>query len=46
MVNIQKKRDQFYLRCSRNQYDVINVRTDKDYVDPLMNYYRKREKRY
>jgi len=43
---IEEKWDHFYLRCSRNQFDVINVRTDKDYVDPLMNYFRKREKRY
>ena len=33
-------------RCIRNLFDVINISTDKDYVDPLMNYFRKRDKRY
>ena len=44
--SIQKKWNNFVLRCNRNQFDVINISTDKDYVDPLMNYFKKRDKRY
>ena len=46
MKSVEKKWNHFALKCDRNQFDVINVSTDKDYVDPLMNYFRKREKRY
>ncbi len=44
--SIEQKWNNFILRCNRNQFDVINISTDKDYVDPLMNYFRKRDKRY
>ena len=44
--SIEQKWNNFILRCNRNQFDVINISTDKDYVDPLMNYFRKRDKSY
>ena len=44
--SIEQKWNNFILRCNYNQFDVINISTDKDYVDPLMNYFRKRDKSY
>ena len=44
--SIEQKWNNFILRCNYNQFDVINISTDKDYVDPLMNYFKKRDKRY
>ena len=44
--SINEKWDIFERECSRNQFDVINISTEKDYVNPLMNFFRKREKRF
>ena len=44
--SVQEKWDIFEKECSRNQFDVINISTGKDYVNPLMNFFRKREKRF
>ena len=44
--SVQEKWDIFERECSRNQFDVINISTEKDYVNPLMNFFRKREKRF
>ncbi len=44
--SIKEKWDQFENECGRSRFDVINVGTDKDYVEPLMTYFRRREKRY
>jgi len=44
--SVQEKWDSFDRECSRNQFDVINISTEKDYVNPLMNFFQKREKRY
>jgi len=44
--SVQEKWDIFEKECSRNQFDVINISTEKDYVNPLMNFFQKREKRY
>ena len=44
--SVQEKWDIFERECSRNQFDVINISTKKDYVNPLMNFFRKREKRF
>ena len=43
---VNEKWDIFESECSRNQFDVINISTGKDYVNPLMNFFRKREKRF
>ena len=43
--NINKKWNHFQNECLSNQFDVINVKTNMDYVEPLMNYFNKREKR-
>ncbi len=44
--SIKEKWDHFDNECGRSRFDVINVGTDKDYVEPLMTYFRRREKRY
>ena len=44
--SVNEKWDIFESECSRNQFDVINISTGKDYVNPLMNFFRKREKRF
>ena len=44
--SVQEKWDYFEKECSRNQFDVINISTEKDYVNPLMNFFQKREKRF
>ena len=43
---IKEKWQTFDNECGRSRFDVINVGTDKDYVEPLMTYFRQREKRY
>ena len=43
---IKEKWDLFENECGRSHFDVIIVGTDKDYVEPLMTYFRRREKRY
>ena len=44
--SVNEKWDIFERECSRNQFDVINISTEKDYVNPLMNFFQKREKRF
>ena len=43
--NINEKWNNFQNECLSNQFDVINVKTNMDYVEPLMNYFNRREKR-
>tara|TARA_B110000116_G_scaffold69619_1_gene60190 strand:- start:78 stop:953 length:876 start_codon:yes stop_codon:yes gene_type:complete len=43
--NINEKWKHFQNECLSNKFDVINVKTNMDYVEPLMNYFNKREKR-
>ena len=43
--NINENWNNFQNKCLSNQFDVINVKTNMDYVEPLMNYFNKREKR-
>ena len=45
LSEIQNKWNDFQEECNRNQFDVIDVSTEKDYVEPLMDFFRKREKR-
>ena len=45
LSTIQKKWNDFQEECNRNQFDVIDVSTERDYVEPLMDFFRKREKR-
>ena len=42
---INEKWNNFQNECLRNQFDVINVKTNADYVESLMSYFNKREKR-
>ena len=42
---IQNKWNNFQEKCNRNQFDVIDVSTQSDYVEPLMEFFKKREKR-
>ncbi|MCP4932145.1 MAG: DUF58 domain-containing protein [Candidatus Marinimicrobia bacterium] len=43
--SIREKWETFKKECGRSRFDVIDVGTDKDYVEPLMTYFRRREKR-
>ena len=43
---IREKWDTFEDECGKSRFDVIKVQTDKDYVEPLMTYFNRREKRY
>ena len=43
---IREKWETFEDECGKSRFDVINVQTDKDYVEPLMTYFNRREKRY
>ena len=45
LSEIQNKWNDVQEECNRNQFDVIDVSTERDYVEPLMDFFRKREKR-
>ena len=45
LSTIQKKWNNFQEECNRNQFDIIDVSTQRDYVEPLMEFFKKREKR-
>jgi uncharacterized protein (DUF58 family) len=40
-----EERDIFKRECDRIGFDLIPISTDKDYVEPIMSYFKKREKR-
>ena len=40
-----KSSDNFKKKCDKINFDLIQINTDGDYVDPLMNYFKRREKR-
>jgi len=40
-----KASDNFKKKCDKINFDLIQINTDGDYVDPLMNYFKRREKR-
>lgn len=42
----QKSKDDFLKTCRKNRFDLIPISTQDDYVEPLMNYFRLREKRF
>ena len=44
--SITNKWETFENECGRSRLDVINVGTDADFVEPLMTYFQRREKRY
>ena len=44
--SITNKWEAFDNECGRSRLDVINVGTDADFVEPLMTYFQRREKRY
>lgn len=37
---------QFKKNCDRIKFDLISIRIDLDYIDPLMTFFRRRRKRY
>ncbi|MCH7612568.1 MAG: DUF58 domain-containing protein [Candidatus Marinimicrobia bacterium] len=43
---VTEERDTFKRECERIGFDLIHISTDKDYVEPIMTYFKKREKRY
>ena len=42
---ILEQNEKFAKECDRIGFDVIPISTEKDFVDPLMNYFKTREKR-
>ena len=42
---ILEQNEKFAKECNRIGFDVIPISTEKDFVEPLMNYFKKREKR-
>ncbi len=36
----------FFTQAQQSQFDVVNVSTAEDYIEPLMNFFRTREKRH
>jgi len=42
---ISEKWLNFYDNCKKNKFDVINIKTDQDYVEPIMNFFHRRERR-
>jgi uncharacterized protein (DUF58 family) len=42
---IIEQNEKFAKECDRIGFDIIPISTDKDFVEPLMNYFKKREKR-
>ena len=43
---IQKRQDKFQKETRKIGFDLISVSTDQDFVEPLMSFFRKREKRH
>ena len=43
--SINEKWDSFNNKSKKNNFDVISVTTNRDYVEPLMNFFQKRERR-
>ena len=43
--SINEKWDSFNNKSNRNNFDVISVTTNGDYVEPLMSFFQKRERR-
>ena len=41
----EEKRIKFNKECGRIKFDLIQISTTGDYVEPLMNYFKRREKR-
>lgn len=37
---------QFQKNCDRIKFDLISIRIDRDYIDPLMTFFRRRGKRF
>jgi len=42
---IAEEREAFKKECERIGFDLIHISTDQDYVEPIMTYFKKREKR-
>jgi len=42
--SVIKSQELFKKECDRIGFDLIHISTDKDYVEPLMNYFKRREK--
>ena len=43
--SINEKWDSFNNKSKKNNFDVISVTTNRDYVEPLMSFFQKRERR-
>ncbi len=42
----EDENNHFISRCKKNKFDIIRISTDEDYIEPIMSYFRRREKRY
>ena len=43
---IQVKQEKFQKNAQKIKFDIVPILTNQDYVDPLMSFFRKREKRH
>ncbi len=43
--SVRDERDTFKRECDRIGFDLIHISTDKDYIEPIMTYFKRREKR-
>ena len=43
--SISENWEKFKDNCKKNKFDVINISTNEDYVEPIMNFFNRRERR-
>ena len=43
--SISENWEKFNDNCKKNKFDVINISTNEDYVEPIMNFFNRRERR-
>ena len=43
--SISENWEKFNDNCKKNKFDVINISTNEDYVEPIMNFFSRRERR-
>jgi len=43
---VKQKTDLFYKECKKKKFDLIPIEAGTDYVEPMLRYFQKREKRF
>ena len=46
LQNQNSIQNEFIKRCKRNRFDIIPISTKEDYIEPIMKYFQRREKRH